>query len=549
LERPTITADEMMVMMSADPDAARIQMEGNKALAQARYVADKTTQASIDFQHYQLMKHNHAKLKNKETAAAQMLKIKIGSAKRRLQDNQYFAAKAALDSPNVVLLHPETGTILEHGAGIEREGKKYVVVGVDPAQQTATLRTYGGIGPHAHILTLPVAELGATVKPFAYDEAAETADMSRQFGEYADTDEGGDLTMEAVRNLPAGVITANYKKIQARLKRNLGEYKLDVPYGARVPFLNPTGGAETAASYESREIAAAEGHDIMLPTAEHRARMMAEYAKAEQDRKLEPPETTYGKRGRAGTSPMTARYKTSPDAHHHDTDANPWAGAGAFVFGKDFPKEAHEAFQKAQGEHMRHAKTFAEAVRRAAPTITLSYQGHRWPQKTLATLYARAKRDGLLATPLADVLPKVKRYNYESDEIPDDVWKSKARPNAQTVSVRHEAVLDALTTLATHSGYNGLAAAMIVGAKPPAEAAKELMALPLTDEHVIAAVAHLAEKHPDLAATRVLDQFNGDEHRMKQAVGHGREDMTFGQLADEMRIRASLPPERVSEAA
>jgi hypothetical protein len=90
---------------------------------------------------------------------------------------------------------------------------------------------------------------------------------------------------------------------------------------------------------------------------------------------------------------------------------------------------------------------------------------------------------------------------------------------------------------------------MIVSARPPVEAAKELVQLPLTDEHVIAAVAHLSQKHPELAAMHVLDLFDGGEYNMKRAVGHGREDMTFGELANEMRIRASNPPEQESEAA
>jgi SNF2 family DNA or RNA helicase/predicted RNA methylase len=549
LERPTITADEMMIMMSADPDAARIQMEGNKQAAQARYLADKTSQASTDFAHYQLMKHNHAKLKNKATPAAELLASKMKAAKARLAENPHFTAKAALESPNVVLLHPETGTILQHGAGIERDGKKYVVAGVDPTQQQATLRTYGGVGANAHMLTLPVGEMGANVKPFDYDEAAETAHMSKEFGEYADTDAAGALNMEGVRNLPAGVIHANSKKIQARLKRNLAEYKMSAPSGSSVAFMTAAGEAKVAASYAASDLAKRDDHDLMLPTPENRTRRVAEYAKAEQARELRAGQVNY-KRGRSnGSANMTAHYQQTPSENYRGLDANPWAGAGAFVFGKDFPKEAHTAFQKTQGEHIRHAKTFAEAVRRAGPTIKTSYSGHRWPQATLAVLFARAKRDGILDSPLAAVVPKKMRYGSETDEIDDDVWKSKARAGSQTVSVRHEAVDDALITLAEHSGYNGLAAAMIVSAKPPAAAAKDLLKLPLTDEHVIAAVAHLATKHPELAAMHVLDHFDGNDYAMKQAVGHGREDLTFGQLADEMRIRAANPPATESEAA
>jgi hypothetical protein len=540
-----------MIMMSADPDAARIQMEGNKQAALARYTAEKTSQASTDFEQYQLMKHNLAKLRNKTTPAAELLASKIKSARAKLIDNPHFPQKTALESPNVVLLHPETGTLLQHNAGIEHNGKKHVVVGVDPTQRSVTLRTYGGVGPTAHMSTHPVAELGQGVKPFDYDEAAETAHMSKEFGEYTDTEEAAKLNMETIRNLPAGVFHANEKKIQARLKRNMAEYKLDVPYGASVPYQvtagdgshqvgDTEGDIKLGSQYGSRELAERADHELMLPTPENRERMFAEYAKTEQSRELRAGESSYKKGRQQPAGPIKAMYQQTPKERHHGLDTNPWAGAGDFVFGKDFSKQAHAKFLQTQGEHIRHAPTFAEAVRRAAPTIKTNYAGHKWPKNTLAVLYARAKRDGILDQPLADVVPKKDTYGYAADEITKDVWKSKSKGTdgsaygSQTTNVRDSNVLPALVTLAKDSGYNDLAAAMIMSAKPPVEAAKELVQLPLSDEHVIAAVAHLATKHPELAAMNVLDLFDGDDYQMKRAVGH--EDMKFGELAKQMRL-------------
>jgi hypothetical protein len=331
--------------------------------------------------------------------------------------------------------------------------------------------------------------------------------------------------------------------------------------------------------------------------------MIAEYAKAEQAREHRAGE--YNAKRRT-TGPVLAKYQQNPKESYHGLDSNPWGAAGDWVFGEGFKKQAHAAFLKKQGEYVRHAKDFTEAVRRAAPTIEMGYAGHKWPHSTLAVLFARAKRDKILDQPLADVLPKrgqttqaesvptwdglgpkpgglvaIDHNTYANraalkqmggtwngpkkawmvpahradeawalvggkptaparqgrDELPADLWKSKPQGNAYTTNdVRQQAVLPALITLAKDSGYNDLAAAMIVSARPPLDAAKELVQLPLSDEHVIAAVEHLAGKHPELAATPVLDLFGGEEYNMRRSVGTGREDLKFGELAKEMRV-------------
>jgi hypothetical protein len=553
LERPTITPEEMMCLMSDDPEGAKAAIDANKEMQQARYHAMKTAEASKDFVRYQTMKHNLALTKDKTSYSANMAALKIGKAKVRLQENPYFTAKPALDSPNVVLLHPESGTIMERGTGIERDGKKYVVMSVDPKDQSVYMRSYGGVGPTSHALSLKMEEMGPNVKAFAYHEPTEVAEMTRQFGDYADSEAGANLNMEAVRNLPQGVLHANYKKIQARLKRNIAEHKIDLPRNGSMGFINTTNNEATAeGDYRRGEYANSPDHEVMLPTPEHRARMMAEYAKFEQGRELRSGDTKWARGKRLGYGPMHARYKRRADDNYHGEDENPWAKAGEHVFGYKFPKEAHAAFQKNQAQLIRHAKTFTDALRAAAPSIELGNAAApraKWPESTIATLFARAKRQGILDKPMADMVPREEAppgpygFRLGPEELPNQVWQSTARDRKKsTTNLRDLSVREALDRLAVDNGHTDLAAAMIVSGHEPHEAATRLLKLPLGDDSVIAAVAHLAAKHPELAATKVKGTLMTGE-QMTAGLGHDRDDMTFGQIPNTLRIRAGRPPE------
>jgi hypothetical protein len=137
--------------------------------------------------------------------------------------------------------------------------------------------------------------------------------------------------------------------------------------------------------------------------------------------------------------------------------------------------------------------------------------------------------------------------SYAPDEITKDIWKSKPRYDSQTTNVRDQAVLPALVTLATHSGYNDLAAAMIVSGYPALQAANALASLPLNNEHVIAAVAHLAAKHPDLAVMPASEIWR--PYTLREAVGRDHQDLTFGQLADALRTRPITPDDEAESQA
>lgn len=535
LERPTMTRDEVMVMMSADPDAARAKMEANHALAQERYLASKTQDASSDFMRFQTMKRSYAALKNKTSDAAERLRIRLASSKEKLQDNKYFKAKAALDSEKLVLLHPDTGMIMQHGAGVERDGKKWVVVSVDPAEQTVTMRAHGGIGKSAHTVTMPVTDM-KDVKPFDYSEVDETAEISKQFN--ADSDDVTD--MKSLRNVPHAVITANHKAIQAKLKTGLAEYKW-VTNANRIPYFEG-GEAKTGDTYDAHKLGERDDIELMLPTPEHRERAIAEYIKAEQGKELRSESPSYNHRARtrhvSNASRLVSKYK---DGSYSSESANPWESAGNLVFGDEFGREARSAFDKHQQQVMQSAPTFAEALRAAQPTVMTghSHSGAKWPQTTIAILFAKAKHDGILDQPLVDVVPKKNQYGYMADEIHKDAWKIHSNRHHNATDVRPMPVADALIHMATAGGHSALAAAMIVSSRPAIKAASDLMELPLTDPAVIASVSHLADRHPEVAAMKVAGNFM-QEHMMHVHLGHGHGDITFGELSDMLHTRAGM---------
>lgn len=498
---------DLLIMMSADPEAERTKFEADKAAAQERYDGEQRRAAAAEFVRFQVMKRSYRDLQNKKSMSAERLRAKIERAKTVLAHNKYFGAKAALDSDNPVVIHPDTGLVLQRGTGLdvaEEDGTKgkWVVTDVNPTSGDVSMRRYADLGKGALAITVPASKLTQGVDTFAYKEDEENAEVAKKLEAAAESDMGAASDQAGLRALPAGVIKANYRALQDRIKADAKAYKFRMPHGS-VGLLDAEGRPVAVEYYSANDKLG--DHDLMLPIPEHREKAIQAYIDDERAK-------TYGteyftkRRGGRSESRFVEKYPGGYQQKH-----NRWKSVGKEVFGEGFEREAHEAFEREQGERVRRASTFADALREAAPMAEFGYSTvPKWPRKALATLFAKAKHDGVLGQSFDSVQPKKEEYGQRRNALPSELWSYRDGAQISNASVggyeagRHTygTVRDALVKLAEKNGYHDLAAAMVVASKDaerPEEAVRDLLRMPvLTNEHVADAVRHLIAKHPEI---------------------------------------------------
>jgi superfamily II DNA or RNA helicase/predicted RNA methylase len=517
--------DEMLIMLSADPDAERVKMATNKAAAEATYKTAKTTDASNDFIRFQSMKMNLAALKNKETAAGRRLKQNMGLLHAKLKANEHFSQKAALDSETPVLIHPSTGAVVRAGQGVKMKGEQFVVTGVDTKDNEVTLRRWAQVSGRG-AMTVKLSDMGAESSVHEHDAAAEEAEVNRQ----VEADAGAQLEaakgLKDIAALHSSVIAKNYARLQERLHAGAKDYTATFPYGD-VAMIHPSGKVVTASSYAHKDL---QDHDYVLPTPEHREKMIRAYGDMERSKKFHMKTDTYG-RGRnksyKTSETMEARYNDSYSTHH-----NPIGAAGKEIMGANFQEEAHQAFEAEQFEKMQHAKNMDDAMRDAAPTIQVDYNGVKWPKKTLAILFIVAKHTGKLDAPIANQIPNGETvYGRASPLLDRRLFNVRKFHHSE--SVHGLRTQDALQKLAEANGHYDLAAAIAIQGRPPAEAMTHILDMPLERDGVIDGITHLVEKHPDIASKPVSEFI--DSYAIKQKFGHGYETLKMSELPDALR--------------
>ena len=108
-------------------------------------------------------------------------------------------------------------------------------------------------------------------------------------------------------------------------------------------------------------------------------------------------------------------------------------------------------------ERVRHAKSFSQALDEAAPagTIMEKQKGHsawvKLPEKVLATLWAKAKHEGVLGSSMGLQAPQKEKNGYKS---------AKHSPY-YTQQGEGRSVHSALLKMATDAGYDDLVHAMV----------------------------------------------------------------------------------------
>lgn len=500
-----LTREEMMVMLSADPDAARQKLQADKEAALGRFNAERRREAAEEFTRLRSMQSSLRAMKNKGTASAMRLKQKIERAKDALFQSKHFEHKALLENDTPALIHPDSGAALVPGSLIEPHPDsklkgRVVVTEVIPNRGIVRVRHHGSV--EGAPFSIKVSDIGSADRVGMNDEKAEAAAIAAAMKAKITGDDGIKGVKDLV-GLPDAVVRESYSAIQTRLKALAKEYKDSTAYG-NVLLVGPDGAMVSAESYGYRD-KVQKDHDFALPTAEHREKAINAWLDMERAKTFRM-DYQRGSRGRS-TQVFKAKYPGG-----YGVNANPIEGPGKNLFGDEFVSEARRRLQDEVATAARRASTFREAAEALKPLAHVGPYGGgvQWPRRALAVMYAKAKREGVLHEPLSSALP---------DGSPG--WKNFF-PAAEFGS--GDTVADNLARAAKASGDTDLAAAIYIDSHEPVEALKRVAGLAKVGgggysggfayrstsdvtypRRVLEAMKHLADKHPDIAKMEVKD--------------------------------------------
>lgn len=387
-----LSRDDLMIMLSADPEAARAEMAKNKEAAQAKFEAAQTEAATADFNRMREMAASLDLLKDKESTAAKRLQVRINRLKDQLGANPFFKAKAALDAKGEFAIQPQSGLLIQPGTPVETAAGKFVAVGVYSAAGDTFVRLRGYASTSTAAKSVSLSSLN-DAKTFDYDAKAEEAAIAEVFKAEAATKEF--KTYQDLRDIPASVLKDSYASIQKRVKDAAKTYKFSVGHGDT--GLIKDGKAVRAMNYEAQRLY--DTHDIMLPTPEHREMATQAFMAAERGKKFGTAYDTV--RGRT----QSRRELQYPDTQYNSKSTNPWATIGNSVFGKEFTAEASERLASEQEARVKTATDLKSAMQEAVATTTGYGVNQRLPNTMLAALYARAEKDGALSAPASNYIP------------------------------------------------------------------------------------------------------------------------------------------------
>lgn len=430
-----LSRDDLMIMLSADPDKAREELAKNKAAAEAKFAAQQTEAVVIDFNRYREMKQSLKELGNKKTPATERLNVRVQRLRAQLEASPWFKPKAALDGEGPVFVHPTTGEAYEDGYAFEvGEGAadpgKYIVTHIAGGKDDPLIyaRRYGA--PTGGRVAFQPKDLAHDTKSFDYDAAAENAEIAKAladgmkdkpFKSYAD-----------LQVLPSNLITASHDAIQRKVKDGMKAYTFTAGHGD-VGFVKD-GRAVRTESYSAKNLI--DSHDVMLPTAEHRELAIQAYMEAERGKRYAREYVPVG-RGKY-------EYRTQlqyPDTSPGNKTMNPWRSIGNTVFGSGFADEAQGRLDSEHAERAKAAGSLSEAVEAVAPTASAHYGSvPKLPKIALSTLWDRAEKDGVLDQKMADHVPNAHQSMFSL---------KPPYHGASRQYIGEKSVADVLTTLAS----------------------------------------------------------------------------------------------------
>jgi SNF2 family DNA or RNA helicase len=148
----SIGADEMAVMMAADPEAARKAMNANRELQMQRLAASKGKDALKRFGQLQTMQAAFSKTQDQESPKARQLQARIDSTVAALRRDEHFPHKDLLDGAPAYI-GPKGDVARQNGYITGSSGEVYRITNIDPAKRSMDL--------------IPV--LGGSYRPFSFD--------------------------------------------------------------------------------------------------------------------------------------------------------------------------------------------------------------------------------------------------------------------------------------------------------------------------------------------------------------------------------------------
>lgn len=504
------TLDDMRIMLSADPEAARAKFDEDKTEATKRYETGERTKAQAEFVRFTEMTKSYKSLKNKATASGERLRQKLESTKTALFNNKHWPAKAALDSVTDVLIHPQTGTVLAADQGLDfgKDGKM-VVTGVNMRAGTVTMRHHASTSGGK--VTVPVSEL-TDAKPFKFDAQAEASEVGALMEASANEKLNSLDKWADVKAMPSAVLERNHDLIQRQIKDAKKSYKGFHDLNDAYMVDKATGKIEKVASYYQKD--KHETHDYLLPTDASKEKAIQAWVDQRRAATLtvDYVQRKSGRGSRSGGSDRLAR-RHYPDADYSSKNINPMqnllremSGSTAYGVTSALEKQAKAKLHTEQLQTIRRATSANDAIEALLPLA-----------KVTGT---RASNDGM--------------GGYAADGSNHASYPKDALALAWA-RARHLGQLDEKVTGGRHSDY-----AYAGGNGTTVHAALMRMARASGHNDLTEAFAHTSERHglskDDAGSLRALTGFNSTARTLtavkKIAERMGIADKTLGELRD-----------------
>jgi predicted RNA methylase len=411
--------EDMMIMLSANPEEARAKYNADKDAAVVRAEAEKRAEAVATYRSLLRMKASLVQRgKAGITDASQAaLEQRVAQRTDALRLNAAFPHKHLLDSDKPAVIEPVTGTAWQHSMGLEltpgpaapvkwgTEPSKWVVSSVSPESSAIFVRPYGGDGKYGTTISLNTTELQSGVTPFSYsaeDEAQAIVERTEKLKAAAGA-EAQAKAMKAVKPadlkaMPAAVIDRAAPQLQQQIKDAVRAYRTS--FHSPVGMVNAAGEPVVVASYSVRD--KLDDHDLILPTTAGRAAAIKGYVKQALSRKVSTRYKT-GRRG-AYTGQAVGIEASYPEGGYGNT-RNPWEGTLSDLFGAEGVAEAEKQVRDHVIGQVADAPTFRAAVSKAAPAVDIGYGGPKWPKPVIAALRTRAEALGVMDEHMSTAAP------------------------------------------------------------------------------------------------------------------------------------------------
>ena len=412
-----LSRSDMLIMLAANPEAARAEYAANKAEAVARADAEGRAKAGATFARWQEKSVSLAKLTEKgigDEPAARRLAVQRDRLREILMASKQFHNKDLLHGATPAVVQPDTGDIYHAGVAFEIAGgnkgpvrwsdkpTRWVVTQVDkdgPVGASVRARPYGQ-PDDGHPATIKLADLASGVSHFGYDQAAEEAEVEKHRTSTTAEVEGklhaGKLNdMADLPKMSDEALERLGPAIQAHLKRGLRSYK--VVSEAGIPWQHPeTGEISMQPSYKMHTMID-EGHDIALPTRANRQPMINGYVRDQVGRRLET--RTHTSRGRTVESGVAVKYPSGGSEAQYGEPENPWEKVLGNSYGHAAVQEARDAAHAMIHDNVRSAPSFHRAMVAAQAAVSPNYdgiRGHSYPAHIADALRAQAERHGVM---------------------------------------------------------------------------------------------------------------------------------------------------------